>query len=179
MINTKLSFYGMKGAECGDSRGLASEDQGKWYNFYRVNLATDQVETHLTTMLNNAREMWKADVVFVYLSDDAAQDAMIYAMIKRIADIEIGIPTICISSKNRSLNPRDAANKIPEMESLVGNLMLKLNAKVHESNVNHSISSLGANQDRPKLLSERTMIVGLDVVSAIQQLLLTRTKNLS
>ncbi|KAK5082233.1 hypothetical protein LTR05_007377 [Lithohypha guttulata] len=166
MIKTKLPVYGMKGAECGDSRGLASEDQGKWHNFYRVNPATRQVETHLTTMLKNAREAWKAEIVFVYLSDDAAQDAMIYAMIKRVADIEIGIPTICISSKNRSLNPRDAANKIPEMESLVGNLMLKPNVKIHESNVNHSISSLGADQNRPKLLSKRTMIVGLDVTHA-------------
>lgn len=86
----------------------------------------------------------KLSFLLVLLSDG---DKRVYAAIRRICDVELGIPATCVQSlKIRNSSP-----------SYLANVSLKINAKL--GGVNHILHSTSSGW----LMQESTMLVGMDV----------------
>lgn len=149
-LQADLAHYGLREVE-----STGPNIQNGWNEKRDVDIAVEEkLEANLKNMLIKAKSDWKASIVVVV---PASRDAKVYATLKRIADIEVGIPTICVLPKTLTSNKN--------MDDLVANLALKCNVKLSNKHVNHTIDVLTKGNGRPKLLGKKTMIVGLDVVS--------------
>lgn len=87
----------------------------------------------------------EVDAIVVFLP---SKDADLYATIKRAGDQKVGITTICHKvTRKRFDGPGE----------LLSNLSMKMNLKVNDFGVNHSLS------DKAPILDIDTMILGIDV----------------
>ena len=86
-----------------------------------------------------------------------------YSAVKRWGDQTAGVATICVLEKSR----KGGAPRWPTDGSVFRNLCLKFNPKACSKSVNHILAS------RSALLTDDTMLVGLDVVSTVSKLLLS------
>ncbi len=93
-------------------------------------------------------------IVFVVLP---GKDTATYQMLKHVADVQVGIHTVCTVANTR--NAKKAWIKANYDE--IANLMLKVNLKMGGNNVNLSIAE--NDNEVLDLLSSTTMIVGADV----------------
>ncbi|KAI1382981.1 Piwi-domain-containing protein [Hypoxylon trugodes] len=107
--------------------------------------ADGTLETRLRAFFQDA--MNNFDFFLVVLPDKSGT----YHIVKRLADIEIGVKTVCILANVLSDNKKNTP-------SLAGNLALKLNLKFGYGNQTVQSPNLGQIIDL-----EETMIVGIDV----------------
>jgi eukaryotic translation initiation factor 2C len=88
----------------------------------------------------------KPDLIMFVISQ---QDSYLYNKMKALGDVQYGVHTQCILSKNakgNKLNPQ-----------LIGNVLLKINAKLH--GINNQVKTKTENG----IMSEPTLILGADV----------------
>lgn len=83
-----------------------------------------------------------------------AKNTKLYAMIKRVADVHVGIHTICAVTGWQRADGMDFWG-IKHSAQFLGNLLLKYNLKL--GGINHRLD------DQKGLLSKSTMFVGMDV----------------
>ncbi|KAF3067138.1 Protein argonaute 1B [Daldinia childiae] len=129
-------------------------------------------KTELESKLRDVfeRKVKKVDFLLVVLSK---KESFTYNCVKRLGDIEYGVPTLCIFKNNLVPKPppnnsssrpsgnssRNAPGDTPRISgNLVGNLALKLNLKFSNNNQIVNLAKL-----RGKLNLRETMIVGIDV----------------
>jgi len=93
----------------------------------------------------------KVKLLVVLLTDKTR-----YAAVKRWGDQRAGVATICVLEKKR----KGAPPQWPTDGSVFRNLCMKFNPKACSKSVNHELASKSA------LLTDETMLVGMDVVSA-------------
>ena len=93
----------------------------------------------------------RLNILVILLSDKSW-----YGAVKRWGDLHAGIATICVKEKGKG---RWAA--WPTEASVLQNLSLKFNPKASAHSANHILGS------KSPLLTDRTMLVGMDVVSSL------------
>jgi len=106
--------------------------------------------------LEYIKKKWGVSILIVLLPGKSAEN---YQAVKRTADMN-SLPTICVAAYR--------TGKIQTSSAFTANLVMKANLKLSGDTLNHTTTSLFAREDskRPPVLTMKTMILGLDVVSA-------------
>ncbi|KAI1618837.1 Piwi domain-containing protein [Exophiala viscosa] len=86
------------------------------------------------------------------------KDMELYSAIKRIGDQRLGLPTVC-----HVLTPEDDELKANSSPGFPANLSMKINLKADAKSVNQALAQ------KPGMLGEGTMILGIDVTHAVSQ----------
>lgn len=93
----------------------------------------------------------QADIVFCVLG--AYRDAITYATIKQLAELEFGVLTSCIKAKTMEGRNREGMDR-----STMGNILKKVNAKLNGTN--HKLNDAAILKDYDK---GKVMFMGADV----------------
>lgn len=143
----------------------------------------NSAENSLYAQIQRFKQQEPKFVLFVLLP---SKDAETYAMVKRVGDQALGVPTICHVCKKRrypvedeklsmkKAKPQQKAKSDQEEQpekiekffgpdvgpQFIGNLLMKYNLKARTTSVNQEFYS------KVPLLDKDTMLMGLDVVSS-------------
>ena len=174
-LSTDMPKYGMSGTYLG-TQALQLGPVGDTQSL-------DSAENQLYAQIRPYKQQEPSVVFFVLLP---SKDAETYAMVKRVGDQALGVPTICHVWKMRRYpaedgkltmkkpKPQQKANADQEGQpekvekyfgpdigpQFIGNLLMKYNLKAKNFTVNQEFSS------RVPILDKDTMLMGLDVVSS-------------
>lgn len=110
--------------------------------------------------LQQVKNNWNVRLLIVLLPGKSVEN---YQSVKRHADM-LSLPTVCVAAEQDGL--------VKSSSQFTGNLVMKANLKLSRDTINHTTTSLLAEDDskRPLLFTMKTMILGLDVVSSADNL---------
>lgn len=112
-----------------------------------------EASSKLMPLLKGAKDEGKCSLVFVVLP---RKDTVLYNTIKNIADVDIGIHTICIDQSKIIITEKNPPARINDT---LGNIALKINLKSGQDAVNQTLEANKSNL----LYRQSTMLVGYDV----------------
>ena len=125
---------------------------------YLVHNAND-VQMQLQHFHHNHRDI---KFLLVLIRAEKPGPAWAYNAVKRWGDLEVGLSTICLlrqRPKKTDIDKGITWNRYPADGTTLANLMLKINIRTDPRAANHTVA------EKSLLLSEGTMLVGIDVVS--------------
>lgn len=115
-------------------------------HFSHDDMMKDQEELRKT--LQAMKTKFSIRLVLILLPDS---DQELYGLVKRVGDVQVGIHTMCHVPKGKN----------PEFEkNFLANLYMKFNLKLSSNSANQVLA-----QKTDKILTNRTMLLGIDVVS--------------
>lgn len=137
----------------------------EYANYDRIPYQQHRVQYHDQHMVNNLRTFYNLrkqkgiEVLLVLINGTKPGPSAVYNAIKRWGDLEAGIVTICLLKSK----PKDGTGPpfYTTNPTQLANLTLKYNLKTDFTAANHGINLAG----RSPLLTNHTMLVGIDVVS--------------
>jgi eukaryotic translation initiation factor 2C len=149
-------------SKANDAGVLKLESEGHYPNSKIWEADYNIIGNHLASLKNTKHSI---KLVVILLPDN---DSTLYAMIKRVGDLRLGIHTVCHVQKPppkvlKSAKTRDRSIKAPQYGpksdlTTLANLHMKVNLKLGERSANQVLAK---NSD--KVLTPQTMLIGYDV----------------